>query len=100
MSQEEIAQKVKEAIKKDPNKNYIQSISLFGSHLYGNAKKDSDIDLLFEMREVMSLFQIVDVKTNLEKKLGRKIDFVSKGSVIPQLRDKIIPQAKKIYERK
>jgi len=100
MSQEEIAQKVKEAIKKDPNKNYIQSISLFGSYLHGNAKKDSDIDLLFEMREVMSLFQIIDVKTNLEKKLGQKIDFVSKGSVIPQLRDKIIPQAKKIYERK
>lgn len=99
MSQEEIITKVKEVVESDPNKDYIQSISLFGSYLYGNNRPDSDIDLLFEMRKTMSLFQIGGMHYRLEQKLGRKVDFVEKDSVILQLKDKIIPGAKKIYER-
>ena len=63
-------------------------------------KKNSDVDLLFEMKKTMSLFQIGGMQYNLEQILGKKVDFVDKDSVIPQLRDKIIPGAKKIYERK
>ena len=100
MSQKEIAKKVKEAIESDPNKDYIKSIYLFGSYLHGDAKKDSDIDLLYETKKTMSLFQIGGTQYRLEQVLGCKVDFVSKNSVIRQLRDKIIPGAKKIYERK
>ena len=100
MSQKEIITKIKEAINSDPNKDYIKSISLFGSFLHGDANPNSDIDLLFEMRKTMSLFQIGGVQYNLEKALDRKVDLVEKNSVIPQLKDKIILGAKKIYERK
>jgi len=99
MGQEEIITKVREVVESDPNKDYIQSISLFGSYLHGKNRPDSDIDLLFEMRKTMSLFQIGGMQYRLEQTLGRKVDFVEKDSVIPQLRDKIIPGAKKIYER-
>lgn len=99
MSQEEIISKVRETIESDPNKDYIKSVSLFGSYLNGNVKKDSDVDLLFEMRKTMSLFQIGGIQYRLEQKLGRKVDFVEKNSVILQLKDIIIPGAKKIYER-
>jgi len=100
MSQEQIITKVRYAIKSDPNKDCIKSIYLFGSYLHGNAKKNSDVDLLFEMKKTMSLFQIGGMQYNLEQILGKKVDFVDKDSVIPQLRNKIIPGAKKIYERK
>lgn len=100
MSQEEIISKVKETIESDPSKDYIQSVSLFGSYLYGKNRPDSDIDLLFEMRKTMSLFRIGGMQYRLEQKLGKKVDFVEKDSVIPQLKDKIIPGAKKIYERR
>lgn len=99
MSQEEIITKVKEAVEADPNKDYIKSISLFGSFLHGDAGGKSDVDLLYETRKTMSLFKIIDLKYNLAKKLGRKVDLVDRDSVIPQLKDKIIPGAKKIYER-
>lgn len=95
-----LRRKIIEVIKKSPDRDYIKSISLFGSYLHGDETENSDIDLLFEMRKTMSLFEIIDVKHSLEKKLGRKVDFVEKGSVISQLKNKIIPEAKIIYEYK
>ncbi len=100
MNTTQIQKSVAEAIQEDPNKDYIQSISLFGSFLHGDNEPESDIDLLFEMRKSMSLFQIVEIQERLQHKLGRKVDFVEKDSVIPQLKDEIIQKAKKIYERK
>lgn len=97
MIQEQIITKVREVIKSDPNKDYIKSIYLFGSYLHGNAKKNSDIDLMFEMKKTMSLFQIGGIQYRLEQVLGHKVDFVPKNSIIKQLKDKIIPGAKKIY---
>lgn len=84
----------------DPKKDYIQSISLFGSYLHGKPKDDSDIDLLFEMRKTMSLFEIFNVQHNLEKKLGREVDFIEKDSLDKYIRDDVLAGAKKIYERK
>lgn len=100
MSQEEIITKVKEVVESDPNKDSIQSISLFGSYLHGDNRPDSDIDLLYETRKIMSLFQSGGIQYRLEQKLGRKVDFVPKNALIRQLRDKIISEAKVIYGRK
>lgn len=99
MNQKEIATKVKETIERNPNRDYIQSISLFGSFLHGVSRSHSDIDLLLEMRKTMSLFRILAVQEQLEKSLGRKVDLVEKNSLIKQLKAKIIAESKKIYER-
>lgn len=98
MTQEILEQKIVEAVKASPYRDYIQSISLFGSYLHGGAGKDSDVDLLYVTRKPMTLFQIGGLNYYLAQKLGRKVDLVPKNSVIVQLRDKIIPEAKKIYE--
>lgn len=100
MGQQEIEEKVKETIESHPGGDHIKSISLFGSFLHGNARFDSDVDLLYETKSTMSLFQIAAFRHKLEQKLGRKVDFIDKDSVIPQLKEEIIPTAKKIYERK
>ncbi len=83
----------------EPDAQDIQRVSLFGSYLHGSQQDDSDIDLLFEMKKTMTLFQIGGLQYRLEQKLGKKVDFVPKNSVIPQLKDKIIAQAEAIYER-
>ncbi|MEK7674146.1 MAG: nucleotidyltransferase domain-containing protein [Patescibacteria group bacterium] len=98
MSQEEIITNIKEAIDEDPNKNYIQSISLFGSFLHGDANPNSDIDLLLEMKKPMSLFEIFSIQKNLEKKLCRKVDLIEKVSLDKYIKNEIIAGAKKIYE--
>ena len=99
MSIAQIQKGVAEAIREDPYGDHIRSVSLFGSFLRGDNTPESDIDLLFEMRKPMSLFQIGGMQYRLEQSLGKKVDLVEKDSVIPQLRDEIIPGAKKIYER-
>lgn len=98
MSQEEIITKIKESIEQDANKDYIKSISLFGSFLYGNTRPDSDVDLLLEMKKTMSLFRIFAVQENLEKKLGHKVDLIEKNSIDKYIKDEIFTEAKKIYE--
>jgi len=100
MSQEEIAAKVKEVVESDPNKDCIQSISLFGSYLHGDNHPDSDIDLVFEMRKAMGLFQIFAVQHRLEQKLGRKVDFIEKESLDKYIKSEILASAKEIYERR
>lgn len=80
----------------EPDAAKIKSVSLFGSHLRGDNRPDSDIDLLFEMRKTMSLFEIGGIQYRLQEKLGRPVDFVEKDSVIPQLKDDIYSNAKKI----
>ena len=82
---QDLKQKIIEAVRTSPYRDYIQSISLFGSYLHGEEKADSDIDLLYETRKTMSLFEIGGMKYRLEHKLGHKVDLVPKGSVIPQL---------------
>ena len=98
MSQEEIISKVKEAIESDPDKDYIQSISLFGSFLHGNAKPDSDVDLFFEQRKAMGYFKLFDIQYRLEKKLGHEVDLIPKESIDKYIRDEVIAEGRKIYE--
>lgn len=100
MSQEEIISKVREAMKTAPNKEYIQSIYLFGSFLHGDAGENSDIDLFFEMNKTMSLFKIFDTQFHLEEKLKRKVDFIEKNSIDKYIRDEVLAEAKKIYGKK
>ncbi len=100
MDKKTIQKIVAEVMQEAPDAKNIKSISLFGSFLHGDNNDKSDIDLLFEMNKTMSLFEIGGIHYQLEQKFGRRVDFVPKNSVIRQLRDKIIPEAEKIYERK
>lgn len=95
----EIQKVVREVMDEEPDAAKIKSVSLFGSYLHGDNRPDSDVDLLFEMRKTMSLFEIGGIQYRLQEKLGRPVDLVEKDSVIPQLKDEIYSNAKKIYER-
>lgn len=98
MSQEELIKKVIGAIKNDPNRHYIKSISLFGSHLHGDDRDDSDIDLLLELNQSIGFFKLAEIQLSLEEKLGRKVDLVTKNSLSKYFRNAVIKEAKKLYE--
>lgn len=100
MSQEEIITKVREAVQADPNKDYIQSIYLFGSFLHGNNNDESDIDLLFEMKKTMSLFKIFATQERFEQQLGRKVELIEKESLDKYIKNDVLAEAKKIYENR
>ena len=74
--------------------------ALFGSTARGEARKSSDIDLLIKLKKGKTLLDIVHLKLELEKKLGRKVDLVEYDAIRPLLRETILNEQKVIYERK
>ncbi|MDR1695932.1 MAG: nucleotidyltransferase domain-containing protein [Endomicrobium sp.] len=78
----------------------IKSLSVFGSSLRNDFNKDSDIDLLIEFKKPKekSLFDLIDLRLELEEITGRKIDIVEKGSVKnPYKRKEINSTARLVY---
>lgn len=97
MQQNTIIQTIQKTVESDPNKDYIQSISLFGSVLHGDATADSDVDLILELRKPLGFFKLVEIQLNLEKKLGRQVDLVTNRSISKHFREKVLKEAKKVY---
>lgn len=74
-------------------KNKVKGISIFGSWAAGEMREDSDLDFLVEFQERADLLDIVGLKLDLEELLGKRVDVVTRNSISPYLRDKIIGQA-------
>ena len=78
----------------------VNKAALFGSTARGEARKNSDVDLLIKLKKGKTLFDIVRLKLELEKKLGKKVDIVEYDAVRPLLKETILNEQKVIYERK
>ncbi|MEZ5085914.1 MAG: nucleotidyltransferase domain-containing protein [Tessaracoccus sp.] len=68
-------------------------IAVFGSVARGEARQDSDIDLLINSPAGASSFDFVGFKLLLEHVLGRTIDLVERGGLTPHLDDDIRREA-------
>ncbi len=64
----------------------IRRLGIFGSVVRGDARPDSDIDMLVEFSEPVG-FEIVDLAMELETLLGHKVDLVSRQGI----RDRLLP---------
>ena len=84
------------------NTQPIRRAWVFGSFSRGEEREDSDIDILVQYDRAnhrVGLFTIISIQQHLQQLLGRKIDLVEEGSLLPFAaesanRDKIL-----IYER-
>lgn len=71
----------------------VKRAAIFGSFARGEAKANSDVDLLIEyMSKDKSLFDLVDLKSELEEVLGRKVDVVTYDSLYWRLREQILAE--------
>lgn len=70
-----------------------RNVRVFGSVRRGEASGDSDLDLLVDMAEGRSLFDLVALSDELEDALGVDVDVVTEGSLSPYLRDRILAEA-------
>lgn len=59
----------------------VRSLALFGSVARGEAKPESDIDLLVEFECVPGLSEYMAAKFWLEERLGSPVDLVMKGAL-------------------
>jgi len=70
----------------------IKKAGLFGSLVRGELQKDSDIDILVEIKGDISLLEFVGIKLEIEEALGRKVDLVEYAAIKPLLRDNILKE--------
>lgn len=98
---EKIQKGVSEVIARGQYAGIVKKISLFGSYLRGDAKEDSDVDLLVELdpSACVGLFQFIGIKLALEDKLKKKVDLLTPEAISPYLKEDIINSAQLIYER-
>lgn len=64
--------------------------SLFGSYVRGEAKTESDIDILVDLPSSVTLFGFVGLKNKLEDALGKKVDLVEYKGIKPRLKSYIL----------
>jgi predicted nucleotidyltransferase len=70
----------------------VRRAGIFGSTARGEARPDSDIDLLVEFEEGRSLLDLVDLRLVLEDLLGREADVVTYASLHPKLRKRVLEE--------
>ncbi len=68
--------------------------AVFGSFARGENKKNSDLDLLVELKGKKSLLDLAGLKIELEELLKRKVDLLTYNSLHPLLKDKILKEQK------
>lgn len=78
----------------------VRRVSLFGSYARGEALPRSDVDLLLEYDEGFGIFELVTLGEELEERLIKKIDLLTKGSLSDETLASALRDAKVIYERK
>ncbi len=70
----------------------IKKAGLFGSVVRGELTGESDIDILVEIDEDISLLDFVGIKLEIEEKLGRKVDLVEYSAIKPLLKENILKE--------
>jgi predicted nucleotidyltransferase len=85
---DELKQKIIPVLKK----HRIKRAGLFGSSVTGKMKRTSDVDILVDVSNDISLYDFVQIKLELEDALGRPVDLVEYGMIKPLLRDRIMAQ--------
>lgn len=76
------------------SRRHVVRIGVFGSVARGDARPDSDIDVLVEMAPEGDLFDLVGVKLLLERELARRIDVVASGGLKSDSRDRILREVR------
>lgn len=66
---------------------------LFGSVARGEARRESDLDLLVDFDEEADLFDYVGLGQFLEEKLKCKIDLVPRRSLREEIKAKVLEEA-------
>ena len=100
MNDKQFFQLPREKIAEFCKKNRIRKLSLFGSALKGNLRKDSDIDLLVEFQpgEAPSLLDLARMERDLSTLLdGRKVDLRTPNELSRYFRDEVLSSASVQY---
>jgi len=70
----------------------IKKAGIFGSFARGEAKKNSDIDIVVKIKKNISLLDFVGIKLELEDVLAKKVDLVEYDNLRPIIKERILSE--------
>jgi len=82
---EQIKLRIKEVLPALREKYGLTSVGIFGSYVRDDQSRGSDVDILVEFEEPISLFRFMALEYELEDLIGRKVDLVMKTALKPAI---------------
>ncbi len=73
-------------------------VSLFGSFARGDARPESDVDVLVEFEGPTGLLALIRLERELSEVLGRPVDLLTEEAISHHLRDEIMQSRQVVYE--
>ena len=70
----------------------VKRAGIFGSFAREEVTPDSDVDILLEITDDISLLDFVGIKIEIEEAIGRKVDLVEYKALKPLLRERILSE--------
>jgi predicted nucleotidyltransferase len=70
-----------------------RNVQVFGSIARGEARPDSDVDILIQLDPGRSLLDLIAIKQDLEDLLGCSVDVVTEAALSPYIRDQVLKEA-------
>jgi hypothetical protein len=84
---------LKKKIVKILKKNKVKRAGIFGSYARREEKKNSDIDILIEIKSKrFSLLDLVGLQMQLEDVLKKKVDLVEYCVIKPRIKEQILKE--------
>lgn len=78
----------------------INKVSLFGSYARGQMNRNSDIDLLVKAKDGITLFELSELSSSIEKETGKKTDITVDGDLDPYFKQIVDREKITIYEER
>ncbi len=83
----------REAVRAAVNSRRAENPRLFGSTLRGEAREDSDLDILVDALPEATLFDLGGLQMDLEEILGVRVDLLTPGDLSRHFRERVLAEA-------
>jgi len=71
----------------------IKAIGVFGSYVRGEQRDDSDLDVLVDLGQGMTLIDLVGLQLAIGEALGLTVDLAVKDALKPRIEKRILAEA-------
>jgi hypothetical protein len=75
----------------------VKTLAVFGSYARGEARRESDVDMLVSFTDRISLVTLIELEFELSEIMGRKVDLHTEDGLSPYLRDRILKEKQVVY---
>jgi len=75
----------------------VEYAGVFGSYARGEARPESDVDILVKFKETPGLIRLIRIENDLAQRLHRGVDLLTVGFLHPIVRERALEDLQDIY---